>query len=724
MNGGGTSGATGTSSSTGLPTTSSTQTAIRFSPGCKPGEIAAALPAHAPEDPEPFDAIMADFERVLVPGLTHWNHPRFFAYFAISASPPGHPGGFPVGRAQPAGDAVADLAGGHRARGRRARLAAAAHRACRTPSKASSTTRRRSPRCTRWRRHGRRPCPASAPEGLAGRSDVRASPSTAPSRRTRRSTRRSSRSDSASSRCARSPSTTNSGCGPIGSTPRSSRTAPPASCPIAVVATVGTTSTTSIDPVPAIADICERERIWLHVDAAYGGAAAMLPSHAHVLAGADRADSLVVNPHKWLFTPFDLSAFYCRRMDVVRAAFSLTPDYLRTPEARSAEPDGHGRPARPPLPRAEAVDGAAVVRGARHSRTSGPPHAAWRGSSPAGSTRTPTSSAWRPCRFSVVCFRWNPAGRRAAGRRSSTRPTSGWSIGQRTGEVFLSHTRLRGRVAIRMAIGHHAHAGSGRPPRLGTPDGPRQQEPLVTVYAVGCSRLRLQGARRLRLQRAGAQRTARASTLQRQFKALYNRPRQSTLLRQQKHPATEGLNLQPPQFLPRLPIVVGLRARRCRAAGKMRRRATQQTQQTAAGAGSGRRAAGRAARARRRSRIHAGGSSGCRSRVAENAASALHARQKISAVCFARSLPLCQTTAGCAPRLLRGLPPPAVRPPRVRPPTAAAADRPPGRPRRRDARGTVASRLRQRARRSRARRRGFGRSAGSRPAESDTSCTG
>ena len=73
--------------------------------------------------------------------------------------------------------------------------------------------------------------------------------------------------------------------------------------PIAVVATVGTTSTTSVDPVPAIADICERERLWLHVDAAYAGVAAMLPSHAHILDGAERADSLVVNPHKWLFTP-------------------------------------------------------------------------------------------------------------------------------------------------------------------------------------------------------------------------------------------------------------------------------------------------------------------------------------------------------------------------------------------------------------------------------------
>src|SRR5262249_13024009 len=102
--------------------------------------------------------------------------------------------------------------------------------------------------------------------------------------------------------------------------------------PVAVIATVGTTSTTSVDPVPAIADICTRERIWLHVDAAYGGVAGILPSHAHLLTGCGRADSFVVNPHKWLFTPFDLSAFYCRRMDAVRSAFSLTPEYLRTPE--------------------------------------------------------------------------------------------------------------------------------------------------------------------------------------------------------------------------------------------------------------------------------------------------------------------------------------------------------------------------------------------------------
>jgi aromatic-L-amino-acid decarboxylase len=102
--------------------------------------------------------------------------------------------------------------------------------------------------------------------------------------------------------------------------------------PIAVVATIGTTSSTSIDPVPAIAEICREAGVWLHVDAAYAGVIAILPEHRYVLAGAESADSLVVNPHKWLFTPFDLSAFYCSRMDVLRRAFSLVPEYLRTTE--------------------------------------------------------------------------------------------------------------------------------------------------------------------------------------------------------------------------------------------------------------------------------------------------------------------------------------------------------------------------------------------------------
>ena len=103
--------------------------------------------------------------------------------------------------------------------------------------------------------------------------------------------------------------------------------------PFAVVATVGTTSVTAVDPVPEIAGICRSQGLWLHVDAAYGGAAAVLDSHRWVLAGCDQADSLVVNPHKWLFTPMDCSVLYCRREEVLKRAFSLTPAYLETSEA-------------------------------------------------------------------------------------------------------------------------------------------------------------------------------------------------------------------------------------------------------------------------------------------------------------------------------------------------------------------------------------------------------
>ncbi len=102
--------------------------------------------------------------------------------------------------------------------------------------------------------------------------------------------------------------------------------------PFCVVATVGTTSTTSVDPISDIAEICEKHTLWLHVDAAYAGSAAIVPELQSCLKGCERADSLVTNPHKWLFTPFDLSVLYCRHLDLLKQAFSLVPEYLKTTE--------------------------------------------------------------------------------------------------------------------------------------------------------------------------------------------------------------------------------------------------------------------------------------------------------------------------------------------------------------------------------------------------------
>ena len=103
--------------------------------------------------------------------------------------------------------------------------------------------------------------------------------------------------------------------------------------PICVIPTIGTTSSSSIDPVDAIADICEKHGIWLHVDTAYAGSAAIVPEMQHYFKGCERADSIVTNPHKWLFTPFDLSVLYCRELDELKQAFSLVPEYLKTSDA-------------------------------------------------------------------------------------------------------------------------------------------------------------------------------------------------------------------------------------------------------------------------------------------------------------------------------------------------------------------------------------------------------
>jgi aromatic-L-amino-acid decarboxylase len=222
--------------------------------------------------------------------------------------------------------------------------------------------------------------------------------------------------------------------------------------PIAAVATVGTTSTTSVDPVAEVADVCAAERLWLHVDSAYAGVAAMLPEHAEILAGADRADSLVVNPHKWLFTPFDLSAFFCRRMDVVRQAFALVPDYLKTPDAaRNLMDTGIqlGRRFRSlKLWMILRYFGAAGVRDRlRYHIALAQEFAAW-------VDAHPDFERLAPAPFSVVCFRAKPAGREWTETALTRLNESILTRVNATGEIFISHTVLGGRYTLRVAIGN------------------------------------------------------------------------------------------------------------------------------------------------------------------------------------------------------------------------------------------------------------------------------
>jgi aromatic-L-amino-acid decarboxylase len=419
----------------------------------QPGEITAALPSRAPEEPEPFEAIMADFERVLVPGLTHWNHPGFFAYFAITGSAPGVLADFlsaalnqqaMLWRTSPAATELEAVTLGwlRQLMGLPDTFEGVIYDTASIASLHALAAARQAA------------VPDVRQRGLAGRSDL-------PRIRVYASDQAHSSIDKAviaiglgHQSLSRIPVDADfrMRADALAEAVNEDRRA--GVLPIAVVATVGTTSTTSVDPVPAIADICAREGLWLHVDAAYAGVAAMVPSHAHILAGADRADSLVVNAHKWLFTPFDLSAFYCRRMDVLRAAFALTPEFLKTPE------DGRvqnlmdtgvqlGR-------RFRALKLWMVLRsfGARGIRERLTVHMQLAADLASRIDAHPDFERMAPVPFSVVCFRWRPAGRSLPDTELNAANQRLMDAVNATGEVFLSHTRLHDRVALRIAIGH------------------------------------------------------------------------------------------------------------------------------------------------------------------------------------------------------------------------------------------------------------------------------
>src|SRR5437660_12083826 len=228
--------------------------------------------------------------------------------------------------------------------------------------------------------------------------------------------------------------------------------------PFCVVATVGTTSTSSIDPVPAIVEICEHHVLWLHVDAAYGGSAAIVPEMRHILDGCNAADSLVLNPHKWLFTPFDLSVLYCRHMDLLHRAFSLVPEYLRTPEqdkVRSGSDYGVqlGRRFRAlklwMIIRYFGHEGlAARIR--EHCRLA-KLFASW-------VEESPDWELLAPVPFSLVCFRASPPvdapNEEARTARLNVLNEAIMHGVNATGKALLSHTKLNDKITLRLSIGN------------------------------------------------------------------------------------------------------------------------------------------------------------------------------------------------------------------------------------------------------------------------------
>ncbi len=418
-----------------------------------PGQVAASLPEHPPARGEPFESILGDVDRLILPGITHWNHPAFFAYFAITGSGPGIVGELIASaincnamlwRTSPAATELEQVT----LRWVTQMLGLPGSWFGQITDTASSSTlyalaAAREAAGLDIRR-----------QGMAGRSDL-----------PRLRVYTSSEAHSSVEKACIVLGFGQDGLAKI-AVDAALRMDPElleaeiaadierGVRPLAVVATVGTTSTTSVDPVPAIADICARHGLWLHVDAAYGGAAGLLPGHRHLLDGCEQADSLVFNPHKWLFTPIDCSLLYTSRPEVLRAAFSIVPFYLTTSEEDVVNLMDYGvalgRRFRAlklwMVIRAYGADGLArLVEG--HVRM-----ARWLADQVEAD---PDFELLAPVPFSTVCFRRHPAGvdDEAELERLNAELVERINAG---GRAFVSHTKVAGRFAIRVAIGNAA----------------------------------------------------------------------------------------------------------------------------------------------------------------------------------------------------------------------------------------------------------------------------
>jgi aromatic-L-amino-acid/L-tryptophan decarboxylase len=383
----------------------------------EPGEIRSRLPESPPEDPEAFAAVLRDLDEVLLPGVTHWQHPRYFAYFATSSSEPA---------------ILAEL------------LAAALNSVAILWRTAPASTELEGV-VLDWTAQL-----LGLPRGWHGHIEDTASTSTlAAIIAARIATGRnvvvcSEQAHSAADKAARM----------LGMELRrvpcdeEFRMRPDAlgdlSAAAVVVATVGTTASTAVDPIPDIAGACARGGTWLHVDAAYAGAAMVCPEFRWAFDGVERADSLVVNAHKWMLTPVDCSLFWSRRPEDLRAAFSIIPEFLRTPDAEDALSLSEYGPALGR--RFRALKLWAVLRcygasGLREHIRRGVELAAlferW----------VAAERDWELCaprRFSVVCFRH---------RGSDERNRELLERVNATGQLFISHAVLAGRYVLRLAVG-------------------------------------------------------------------------------------------------------------------------------------------------------------------------------------------------------------------------------------------------------------------------------
>jgi aromatic-L-amino-acid decarboxylase len=414
----------------------------RVFPQMQPGDLIRQLPAAGPEQGEPWERILEDFIRRIVPATTHWNHPRFFAYFAISASGPGILGEMLAAalnvngmlwRTSPAATELEQVALGwlrdwlglpaaffgviHDTASTGVMHALAAAR-----EQAAPGARRRgvAPGLVLYvSEHAHNSIEKAAVTLGLGSDFVRKIPTDAAFAMDVAALEEAIARDRAAGLR-----------------------------PFAVAATIGTTSFTGVDPVAAIAAITRREGLWLHVDAAYAGPCALLDEMRPHFAGWELADSVIVNPHKWLFTPVDASLLYIRRPELLREAFAVdTPAYLRAPE-----PDQTLNYSEYGLPlgrRFRSLKLWFVLRacGREGIRAILRDHLRWAARLADRIRAHPDFELIAEPRFSLVCFRLR--GSDEANHRLVDRVNA-------TGKLFVSGTQYRDRYVIRLAVGNVA----------------------------------------------------------------------------------------------------------------------------------------------------------------------------------------------------------------------------------------------------------------------------
>jgi aromatic-L-amino-acid/L-tryptophan decarboxylase len=423
----------------------------------QPGDLKAQLPSTPPESGEPMQQIMADIDRLIVPALTHWSHPSFFAYFATSTSGPGILGELlsaafdnksMLWRTSPASTELEEtvLDWLRQMMGLDPGMLGIIYDTASVSSMHAIAAAREGVE-QRIRE-----------EGMSGRPDL--------------PLLRVYVSEQAHSSIEKGIITLGLGQRGMRKIPTDSEYRMDAGAlaaairedkkngfiPFCIVATVGTTSTSSIDPIKEIIPIGEEHAMWLHVDAAYAGSAAVVPELRYILDGCERADSLVVNPHKWLFTPFDLSVLYTRHLDLLSRAFSLVPEYLRTPEQEKVRNGSDygiqlGRRFRAlklwMVIRYFGREGlAARIREHCHLAKL---FASW----------VDGSSEWEllaPTPLGLVCFRACPKredeSEESRARRLDLLNESIMHAVNATGKALLSHTKLNDKVTLRLSIGN------------------------------------------------------------------------------------------------------------------------------------------------------------------------------------------------------------------------------------------------------------------------------